>query len=104
MDFKEITSYEKACEVLGKKPDLPDFSKTDATDGEVKHCIAAFKLGRIIRAMSKRDEGSEWVPEPGEYRYYPWMLWKKDSSKPSGSGLSLYDVDYVNSPRASLPA
>lgn len=90
MDYKKIKSYEDACADQGKDPAaLPDYSKCGLSAREEKFNLAAFKLSRIAVSLNKQ-KGKVWTPGPDDRRYYPWMWWKEDATRASGSGLSFF--------------
>ena len=66
-DYKNIKTYEDACEALGEEP------VGDLGDHVDKHIIALIKLETISRALW----GKDWQPKPdpdgSKYFYYPWF-------------------------------
>lgn len=69
-DYRTITSYEDACEVLGYDP--VDFDML--WPNLPQHIVALMKLETISRALW----GKEWQPEPDaegdKVYYYPWFF------------------------------
>jgi hypothetical protein len=92
--MKKLKTYEACCKKLGKDPvkELP-FSKP--ANGFHKALNAYAKLFIIAEAL---NEG--WVPDwadSDQYKYYPWLLVKKNTKNPSGFGLSFGDCGFGTS-------
>jgi hypothetical protein len=91
MNYKEITSWEKACEVRGYDPNnLPDVSSLPVKFQ--KWLIANYKLGVITEAMNTREDGTVWTPDWSDYnqtKYTPWFEVDATKDKPNGIGFSV---------------
>jgi hypothetical protein len=78
--FKQITSFEDACQVLGIDTKLPDVS-TFPEDMQ-KQIIAFYKLSIISKAISQ-----EWVADftnHDQYRWFPVFYIEKSESGKAG--------------------
>lgn len=96
--YTDHKTFDLACKAIGRDSNkLPDYSGCGMTVGEMKFNLAVYQLGVAHIAVNLNDDGTPWQPKPGDERLYPWFWWEKDKSKPSGSGLSLYDVVYARS-------
>lgn len=87
MKFKEIISYEKACEVLNRIPELPDLSIL--SEAERRYYTDHMKLTTIIAAMNKVE--GDWKPDysnRNQAKYYAWPWVAADKERPSGFGFS----------------
>lgn len=92
--FTEILSYEKACEVNkqdpNQKPIVDHLDKQEADD-----VINNFELKRIVRAVNKNDDGTDFKPNyrDGSDKYTMYFGVKTTEDKPSGVGFSHSDYD-----------
>jgi hypothetical protein len=96
MTYKNITSFKIACEVLKKKPNLPDVSKLSRADG--RYLADKYKLTTIIAAMNFVE--GKWKPDwsdHNQYKYFAWPEIAADKKHPSGFGFSdsAYDYGYA---------
>lgn len=96
MDYKTITSYEKACEDQKRDPALrPDVSMLEP--GLQKFLMAAYELAIANRSLNKDKEGNvtkaNWS-NIDEEKWFPWMDVEADEENPSGSGLSFFDTGF----------
>ena len=81
-----ITTFEEACEKLGRSTNIPKLDELDA-ETTIKF-IAEYKLNIIIKAL---NEG--WYPnwnDANEYKYFPYFKNKY------GCGFSASIIDYHN--------
>lgn len=87
--YKEILSYEKACEVNkqdpNQKPIVDHLDKEEASD-----VINNFELKRIVRAVNKNDDGTDWKfnYRDGSDKFTMYFGVKTTEAKPSGVGFS----------------
>lgn len=87
MTNQQITSFEHACQILGRSTALPEVSMLD--EKHQKAIIAHYKLVIICQAL---NEG--WEPnwhDDDEYKWYPWF--DMDIKEESGSGLAFCGAD-----------
>lgn len=90
--YTEILSYEKACEVNkqdpNQKPIIDHLDKEEAAD-----VINNFELKRIVRAVNKNEDGTDWKPNyrDGSDKYTMYFGVKTTEDKPSGVGFSHSD-------------
>lgn len=97
MTYKDITSYELACQINKQDPNnLPDVSKLDPAEGE--DVINSLKLKRIIRALNTDQEtGKVWEPnwsDKNQRKYTPWVEVKASAEQPGGFAFSYSYFDY----------
>ena len=93
-NFREITSYEKACEYQGLDPAtlLPDVSKMPASHaGLGRSNVAYTKLCVIRDSIVKKEDGT--IPKANfhdtdEEKWRNWMEVEATEEVPSGVGLS----------------
>jgi hypothetical protein len=87
--MKTVTSFEHACEILGRDPNaLPEISMLPEKDQ--KAIVSHYKLTVIFEAANKIN--GEWTPDwtdSSQWKYYPWF------NMSSGSGLSYFVYDFV---------
>lgn len=98
MDYKTITSYEKACQDQKRDPALrPDVSMLEPD--LQKFLMAAYELAIVNRSLNKDKKGNvtkaNW--NTGEEKWFPWMDVEADDDHPSGSGLSFYATGFGRS-------
>jgi hypothetical protein len=91
MEYTEITTYEKACQVLSINPELlPDLSGLPKEEAE--DIINSLKLKRIIRALNTDPAtGKTWEPnwnDHSQWKYSPWLEVEASEEKPGGFGFS----------------
>lgn len=91
MNYKEITSYEEACEVNKQDPNnLPDVSMLSPEEAD--DVITTIKVKRIIRALNTDAKtGKVWEPDwndHNQYKYSPWVEVEASDEKPGGFGFS----------------
>lgn len=77
--MENLTTFEACCKVTGDDS-TKEYSKQD-------------RLEIIIKAINN-NVPPNWNDED-ERKHYPFFWVEKDSSKPSGFGLSLYVVDFA---------
>lgn len=93
--YTEILSYEKACEVNkqdpNQKPIVDHLDKEEAAD-----VINNFELKRIVRAVNKNDDGTDWKVNyrDGSDKYTMVFGVKITEDKPSGVGFSFSGYGY----------
>lgn len=93
MDYKQIKSFEDACQSLGLDASTVIPSFEGFPEKERKGMQSHAKLVIIAKAIN-----NGWVPNwasSHQYKYYAWFWMKKDVSSPSGFGFS--DSDYGDS-------
>lgn len=81
-----VTSYEKACEYLGRDTSVE--IKVGGNNPHIKAIIAMFKLVTIAEAWNKIDG---FVPDFGDYKqykWYPYFYYEKESAGFVYSGAS----------------
>lgn len=89
LDWKEITTWEKACEKTGRDPKvLPDVSMIEP--GMQKYMIAAYKLPIVFEAINTDENGKIYRPNyyDGSWKYFSYHQPKKSGG---GFSLSYYD-------------
>ena len=87
MKYTDITSFENACQALGREAVLPEVSKLPPAIQ--KYLIAHTKLITIIEAMNFVE--GNWKPDYtnwDEPKYYVWPEVAADKERPSGFGFS----------------
>jgi len=92
----DVFSFEQACSINGVNPDDIIPFKTPKNGDERSVNAYAMKI-QIIRAFNTLDnDGQPWKADwqnNDQAKYYPYYYMNKSS----GSGLSYYDCDYVDS-------
>lgn len=89
MNWKKITTWEKACEVRGYDPNnLPNVS--GLSEKFQKWLIANYKLAVIAEAINTDENGNVWEPDftNGNWKYFPWFEVKASEEKPGGFAFS----------------
>jgi hypothetical protein len=93
MKYKGITSFEKACEALNRKPLLPTLSFLTAE--QQRYYEAHMKLTTIIEAMNFVE--GNWradYNDANQQKYFGWARIRKDEKHPSGFGVSHAHCNY----------
>lgn len=93
LDWKEIISWEKACEKTGRDPKvLPDVSMIE--EGLRKYQIAAYKLPIVFEAVNTDKDGKIYRPKYGDGS---WKYCSYHEPNKSGGGFSGSDYDFRGS-------
>ncbi len=81
---KFVSSFEEACQQLGKSTELPDVSQWP--ERLQKHLIATYKLDTILEVNN--DGWKANIADTDQYKYYPWFSVEPNESRPSGFALA----------------
>jgi hypothetical protein len=83
----EKTKFELACAKLGRSTDLPDVSKLPKEIGE--YIVNHYILITLIEAKNNGKRAD--FTDPSTWKYFPWALYDKDATAPSGFVLTYSD-------------